>query len=138
MNFPYLKIPTNDPKRKWIVRPIIQVILIGPQKSVIVDALIDSGADKCLFNSELAKELGLILENGEAEYFGGIEGGKIKCFVHKIQLQILGLDKKIEVSAGFIENLKVSAILGQEGFFDGFKIKFEKDHNCIEISPSKT
>jgi len=138
MNFPYLKIPTNDPKRKWIVRPIIQVILIGPQKSVIVDALIDSGADKCLFNSELAKELGLILENGEAEYFGGIEGGKIKCFVHKIQLQILGLDKKIEVSASFIENLKVSAILGQEEFFDGFKIKFEKDHNCIEISPSKT
>lgn len=138
MKFSYLKIPTNDTKRKWIARPIIQVVLTSPQKSVIADALIDSGADKCLFNSELAEELGLVLENGEAEYFGGIEGGKIKCFVHKIQLQILGLDKKIEVSAGFIEDLKVSAILGQEGFFDAFKIKFEKDHNCIEISPSKS
>jgi len=138
MKFSYLKIPTNDPKRKWIARPIIQVALTGPGKSVIVDALIDSGADKCLFNSEIAKEIGLILEKGDAEYFGGIEGGKIKSFVHKIQLQIVGLDKKVEVSAGFIKDLKVSAILGQEGFFDAFKIKFEKDHNCIEISPSKS
>ena len=27
--------------------------------------------------------------------------------------------------------------LGQEGFFDAFKIKFEKDHNIIKINHSK-
>jgi hypothetical protein len=43
----------------------------------------------------------------------------------------------IEIEAGFVDSPSVSAILGQEGFFDAFKIKFEKDHNIIEITHSK-
>jgi hypothetical protein len=43
----------------------------------------------------------------------------------------------IEIEAGFVDSPAADAILGQEGFFDAFKIKFEKDHNIIEITPSK-
>lgn len=29
----------------------------------------------------------------------------------------------------------VMAILGQDGFFDAFRIKFERDHGIVEINP---
>ncbi len=137
MKFPYIKTPSADPRRKWISRPIIPVTLFGPKGSVIIDALIDSGADKCLFNIALGKEIGLDLEKGEKENFSGIEGKQIIAYMHRIQLQIAGIDEKIELTAGFTDVRGVFAILGQEGFFDTFRIKFERDHNIIEINPVK-
>lgn len=140
MKFPYVRIPIRGPRRKWIARPIIPVVLSlgGRQgfavKSVIVDALIDSGADKSLFHADLAKEIGLKLEKGEREFFGGIEGGRFIAFIHRIQLQIVGMDARIEMAAGFTEAIGVSALLGQEGFFDTFRITFERSRNIIEVA----
>lgn len=34
-------------------------------------------------------------------------------------------------------NIQVAELLGQEGFFDQFRIKFEKDHNIFEVTPVK-
>jgi len=138
MKFSYFKIPTLDPKRKWISRPIIPVTLFGPQGKIIVDALIDSGADKSLFHVELAQEIGLNLKIKRSEFFGGIEGGRVKSFLSPIRLQIMGMDEIIEIMAGFTSARGVSAILGQEGFFDAFKIKFERRRNRIEIILEKS
>ena len=95
MKFSYIKIPSADPRKKWISRPIISVMLTGPKGSVIVDALIDSGADKCLFHSDLAKEIGLDLQDGKQEMFSGITGKQVVAFEHKVYLQVLEIDKKI-------------------------------------------
>jgi predicted aspartyl protease len=137
MKFPYFKTPRADPRKKWVARPIIPVVLSGPKKNIPIYALIDSGADKCLFNAEVGTEIGIDLERGEKEYFSGIEAGRVVTYLHKIHLQISGIDKMIEVEAGFTAAQGVVAILGQEGFFDNFRIKFEKDHNTIEITPVK-
>jgi len=137
MKFPYLKTPRADPRKKWISRPIIPITLFGPKGSVNVDALIDSGADRCLFNAQIGREIGLEIEKGEKESFSGIEGGEIVAYLHKVKLQIIGIDKIVELEAGFTDAPGVFAILGQDGFFDAFKIKFEKDHNIIEITPVK-
>lgn len=138
MKFPYIKTPVIDPRRKWTSRPIIPVTLFGPKGSVNVDALIDSGADKCLFNSALGNEIGLDLEKGEKENFSGIEGEEITASMRRVQLQVVGIDEKIEITAGFTDARGVFAILGQEGFFDNFRIKFEKDRHTIEVNPIKT
>ncbi len=135
MKFPYIKIPAQDPKRQWISRPIITVTLFGSNGSVAVDALIDSGADKCLFNAALGREIGLDLNRGIKETFSGIEGGQIATYVHTIGLKISGMENEIEINAGFAEAGGVFAILGQEGFFDNYRIKFERDHNTFEINP---
>lgn len=37
--------------------------------------------------------------------------------------------------AGFVDSNGVAAILGQEGFFNEFRIKFERDRGIIEINP---
>jgi len=137
MKFRYIKIPTRDPRRKWISRPIIPVILSAQKgvvaRSVNVDALLDSGADKCLFNAEIGEALGLELEKGERETFSGIEGGRLFVFIHEVYIQVAGIDRTTKVEAGFVRGLNISAIVGQDGFFDSFRVSFEKDRNIIEI-----
>lgn len=135
MKFPYLKLPSHDPKLKWTARPYIPIRLSGPKKSKEVYALIDSGADRSLFNIQLAEVLGLDLDKATEEIFSGIEGGGLKAKLHRVNLRIVGISKEVEILAGFIDSSGVVAILGQDGFFDAFKIKFEKDHGMVEINP---
>lgn len=134
MKFSYLKLPSTDPKLKWIARPYIQVKLTGSKDFRIGYALIDSGADRCLFNIEIAEKLGLDLTKSTDENFGGIEGGSLKAKLHRVKLQIVGMSEEIEITAGFIKSPGVTAILGQLDFFDNFRIKFERDHGIIEIN----
>jgi len=136
MKFPYLKIPSADPQKPWIIRPIIPVIISSQQKSVRIDALIDSGAARCFFHYELGKRLGLEVEKGRLEYISGIEGLRSEVWTHSITLQIVGSDKQILIKAGFTKSAGVFAILGQEGFFDAYRVRFERDRGVIEITSS--
>jgi len=38
----------------------------------------------------------------------------------------------------YLNSSGVAAILGQEGFFDAFRIKFERDHGIVEVTFVKT
>lgn len=137
MKFPYLKLPSHDPKLKWTARPYIRIRLRGQAASKDVYALIDSGADRSLFNTQMAQALGLNLDKAAEEIFSGIEGGSLKAKLHKVIVQIVGMSEEIEILAGFINSSGVVAILGQDGFFDAFRIKFEKDHGIVEITAIK-
>ena len=135
MKFLYSKLPSYNPNLKWTARPYIPIRIIGPKRFWEGYGLIDSGADRCLFNNKIAEDIGLDLSDGNNENFGGIEGGNLKAKLHKVKIQIMGMNEETEILAGFIDSSGVAAILGQDGFFDAFRIKFEKDHGIIEIVP---
>lgn len=137
MKFPYIKLPSFDPKLKWIARPYIPIRLTAPKGFWEGYGLIDSGADRCLFNTQIAEQIDLNLAGGRNENFGGIEGGTLKASLQKVKLQIIGMSEEIEIISGFVNSSGVAAILGQEGFFDKFRIKFERDHGIIEINSAK-
>ena len=137
MKFPYLKLPSFNPNLKWIARPYIPIRLTGPNGFWEGYGLLDSGADRCLFNIQIAEKIGLNLAEGRSENFGGIEGGTLKASLQKVKVQIIGISEEIEITAGFVSSAGVAAILGQEDFFDSFRIKFERDHGVIEINLTK-
>lgn len=137
MKFPYLKLPSLDPNLKWIARPYIPIRLTGSKGFWEGYGLIDSGADRSLFNIQIAEKIGLDLNRDRNENFGGIEGGTIEAALQKVKLQIIGINKEIEIIAGFVSSSGVAAILGQDGFFDSFRIKFERDRGTIEVNPVK-
>lgn len=127
----------NLPLKK---RSLIEIELFVGSKSIkIPDALVDSGADYCLFNIAYADALGIDIGKCPKIYFTGIGGlmGKIPAYMAEVNLAVKYLENKIAIFAGFIESDSVVALLGQEGFFDNFRIKFEKDHNTFEINPVK-
>lgn len=134
MKYPYIKFPSADPKRRWIARPLIPIRVIGPKGKWEGYGLIDSGADKSLFNIEIAKDIGLNLEYTQIENFSGIEGGRLKAKLVKVKIQIMGMEEVSELTVGVVESSVVGVILGQDGFFDAYRVKFEKDLGIVEVT----
>ncbi len=73
------KNPNSALKRK----PLVDLELFGPTDSISVSmALVDSGADYCLFNIEYAKQIGIHLENCFRMDFTGISGQDKKMMAY--------------------------------------------------------
>lgn len=125
----------SQTNRKLTKRPIVEIELFNDDKSIKGLALVDSGADKSLFNLEYAKAIGLDLTHAKKEDFIGIGDKKIQCYVTEVEIKVENIDRKLKIEVGFIESNAVNMLLGQVGFFDYNRIRFEKDHDTFEIIP---
>jgi hypothetical protein len=85
------------------------------------EAIIDSGASRCLFHASIATHLGLVPKAGVREICNGI-GGQQETWIHDVTLYIPG--GAVVVKAGFTETLPVAGLLGMNGFFEHFSITF--------------
>ncbi len=124
-------------RSKAIKRPVIEIEVFGKDDSKKFDALIDSGADLSLFNLEIAEALGIDLTNAKSANFTGISGNVNGYRVDKAKIKVDGFSEVIEIPACFVDSPSVGILLGQDGFFDLHRIKFEKDHDTFEINSVK-
>lgn len=135
MRFPYQRIVVKDRKRgiHHAYRPLIPVEISHQGKKLLSYALIDSGADVCLFGGELSQKLGLVLTTGKKQTLQGIGRGKITFYLHQIDLNIGGKTAKTEV--GFSSQMQhlPFAILGQKGFFENFLVAFNYPKKWVEV-----
>ena len=115
--------------------PLIDVELIGPKDSLVVKALIDSGASFSLFRPEIAHYLGIPVNIGRKLYFQGIKG-KIVGYLHQITMR---LDhKKFDCYIAFSKELDASFnILGRNNFFLLFLITFNEKNQRILIEENE-
>lgn len=111
MTFPYIKITRE------IERPIIPVILTAGKKFVIYSALIDSGADYCIFSIELAQALRVVLSHREKVSFRGVGKGKIKGYWGNVEIKVGKAHYATKAIFAEISDFG-HGILGQKGFFD--------------------
>ena len=87
-----------------------------------IEAIIDSGASRCLFHADIARYLGLDLKSGIQDNLNGI-GGLEENWLHEVSLYIPG--GSVKILAGFMENLSCVGLLGMTGFFDNFTVTFD-------------
>lgn len=120
-----------------IKRPMIPIEVFGPDESKKFNALIDSGADVSLFNLEIAEVLDIDLTNASSAKFTGIAGNVDGYRTDKVKIKVDGFGQAIEIPACFVDSPSVGILLGQDGFFDLHRIKFEKDHDTFEIASAK-
>lgn len=136
VKFKYHKINLKDPfsNKTYILRPIIPVSLQYKDKSIHYEALIDTGADFCIFPTELANILGINLDPNKIIYFSGVDGEALKGFITAVKLRI----GEITISAQIVFAESGSTrVLGQKGFLDHFDIKLSYQKQTIEIEPVK-
>ena len=114
---------------------MIEITIFGPKDTHKELAILDSGADRTLLNIEIAKYLNIDLSRAKKGVMNGIVGGT-EALTIELEVQVEHLNK-IKIPVSFIQSQTFSALLGQDGFFDAHKIKFEKDHDVFEISPVK-
>ena len=118
------------------MRPIIPVVLKHKQKAVNIYAIVDSGADVCIFPAEIAEFLDIDLQSGTKEEVAGIVAGqKRPYYLHEIMLSVGGWENKI--IAGFMPEISRLgySVLGQNGFFTNFIVKFDYSKGEIDIKP---
>ena len=111
--------------------PVVPLSLEFGTKKKEFFALIDSGATISIFRSEVAESLGINIEKGKETYLGGV-GGRIKGYVHKLQIEIAG--KKFICPVVFSREYTVSYnLLGREAFLKQFRIIFEVKKNLLKL-----
>lgn len=122
------------PQRRSALRPAVPITLINGDEQLRYFALVDSGADFCIFHAEVGEQIGLDIESGKKLEFSGIEVNKgLTAYFHQIDIQVGGY--KFGCYAGFSKDLEglPYGLLGQVGFFDLFKISFEYGKERLEL-----
>lgn len=137
MKFKYRRFdlfPSSDFFGKFILKPIIPIQISRTDTLVKYAALIDSGADFCIFHAGIGEYLGLNVKSGVEIGFGGIQNvGTAKAYLHKVSLEIGGIQFKADIGFSYDISNRGYGIFGQKGFFDRFIIKFDLKKEEIEI-----
>lgn len=131
VKFPYKKYGED------ILRPVIPVEIIHGGVAVPYEVLIDSGADFCIFDSQIAEIFDVDVLAGELKEVWGLTGGGGLYYPHKIVIGIGG--RSYETEVGFFPGMGRFGfgIVGQKGFFDIFAIKFDLLKEEIELKEYK-
>ena len=117
-------------------RPFIPLTLRYGNRSVKTKALVDSGADFCMFNGDLLEILApdLDLDTLEKVSLGGV-GGTATGYVTHIEIGVN--DTFFSVPAVFSFEFspdEFGGLAGQVGFFDTFKIQFDRANREVHIT----
>lgn len=117
-------------------RPIIPVAISYKNKNVDSLALIDSGADFCIFHKDIADLLGVDLSKLKRFPFSGINPSPTDPQGSFVEVELSVKEgKPIKTSVVFSGDISNNgyAILGQQGFFNKYKVCFDYLKGEIEI-----
>jgi hypothetical protein len=115
-------------------RPMIGLKVFNNKCVIETTAIIDSGCDRIMLNAELAEALGIHKDKCRKRKVTGIIDQGVESFIAKVKVEIEGFNDLFEVSVTFVPGLRISGLLGQNDFFDIFKVKFEKRQKTFELS----
>jgi hypothetical protein len=97
--------------------------------------LVDSGADINVFSGELARELGITLEDGEMLEVRAATGDEAILWRHPVTITVGGHTIPVLAAFGEAEHLEAVGLAGQEGFFDQFRVTFDRCAGIFELEP---
>ena len=114
-----------------VCRPLLRLALVSRENRLSCHALVDSGADDCVFPLSFMQPLGLNPLVTPKEATGGIGGTN---HFANISIDVQGL-VRFPVYAAFNERLDPAGhgLLGQWGFFSRFKLHFRLSENIYVI-----
>ncbi|MBI4099896.1 retropepsin-like domain-containing protein [Candidatus Microgenomates bacterium] len=138
MNFRYRKFPVDKnncpfPNKNSSLRPVIQIDFSTPKGNFGYYVLIDSGADYCIFHATIGEELGLDIKKGALLIFFGTSGEPQRAYFHKVTFKIGGHEHTCMVGFSYDMEKLAYGLLGQEGFFDQWIVKFELCKENVEL-----
>jgi hypothetical protein len=123
-----------------LLRPEIEVRLVGKAKSQKVIALLDSGADTCFIPRALADRLGIELE-GNATTTKGV-GGLVSVFDRLLDIEFYSGHEKatvrdVPVSIPLNDEDTSWILLGRNVLFDYFEVVFRQAADQILLKKSE-
>lgn len=116
-------------------RPLIPIRLIGRAGFPSIDtlALLDSGADRCVFPEAFAIRLGLDLSAGTSIPIKGAAGGRFPAWILPVAIEIVG--RRFDCHAAFTPGSIPYSFVGREEIFEGSQWGFRIGHGIIYFDP---
>ena len=144
MRFRYSILPAEPdaafPNRRSIKRPLLPVLLEKDGKAIVGPAMIDSGADYCVFPASIGTALGIAMPNPNAYVFSRRADAPQIAYFDTVNVTIWNGDSaeqpfRFELYAGFCDSLDHVGfgILGQEGLFSRFQVQLYYRQNYFDI-----
>jgi hypothetical protein len=117
--------------------PIVRVLFTNPKnkKQIEVGCLIDSGADDIFLNTRLAEALGVDITKGATKEYQGITSTPVVASEQFLSMNVEPDTHQFNVACSFLPDLPVFGLLGQNGFFDNYKVVFKRYENQFELTP---
>lgn len=129
MKFSYKKYSSK------VLRPVIPIELKNKDNVIGYEVLVDSGADICVFDSEIGEAIGIDIKKGKVDTVQGVGGKTSVYYLHDVVIVVGGYEYTIK--AGFMPKVAGNAlpygIVGQKGFFDIFVVKFDLLKERVEL-----
>src|SRR5437762_356025 len=92
MKFSYFRFPREESSPLFgraVLRPIIPITLSRGEHFIDYAALIDSGADFCIFDAEIGELLGIDVLSGDRIPFEGVQDSRpTEAFLHSVDFNI--------------------------------------------------
>ena len=110
--------------------------LIDDGRYILIDALIDTGADVSLFPQHLAEQRGFDLNRPPDGMVSAAVGGECSYRLHDVTLELRRPPDVVrwKASVGFVDRTMSYAILGTRGFFEFFDLNYSTHNRRIEIT----
>ena len=135
-----LAIPSCDafPKGELRDYPVVPAALYYQNLAVDFYAVIDSGADHCMFPSIFGQRVGIQVQTGKRSITAGATGVG-ETYYHQVHVgvSIQGKPYGFDCYAGFTDGMNGIGIglLGRCGFFDLFeKVAFNTSTRMVELT----
>jgi hypothetical protein len=135
LKVPYKVFPDQFGSHVYSARLEVSLALPTPHapRSKRFEAIIDSGATRCMFHADIGRFLGLDIQSGHLEKTQGI-GGSTDTWLHEICIYLPG--GPVNIRAAFKEGLPVAGLLGMNGFFEHFMVTFI--HSALHCEIERT
>lgn len=138
MKFRYQKFPVDKencpfPNKKSALRPVVQIDFQTTNGRFGYFVLIDSGADYCIFHASIGELLGLDIKKGKSLTFFGTSGEPQKAYFQEVTFGIGGQQHTCEVGFSYEMEKLAYGLLGQDGFFNKWIVKFECHKERLEL-----
>jgi len=135
MIFKYSQYPAPDGKS--IYRPSIPIVFKYRNRFILVEAVIDSGADYTILPIEIAGELGLKLDKRTKSTFFGAGGNPFTVYRSPYKLEHIirqtGFRSYDWKSFVYFAESQPAILLGHNGFLDQFKVTLNGINKEVEI-----
>ncbi len=120
-----------------VYRPMIEIEICNGKSCFKCLAMVDSGCDRTLVNAEIADMLAINRTGLNKAKVTGIAGDGVESFTYKVKIKAEKTKHFFEANVVFVPGLHMSMLLGQDNFFEKFKVRFEKNKKKFYLSTEK-
>jgi hypothetical protein len=144
MIFPYRRSLAFTPGGlAYVYRPMIPVLLLGPQGSDLILAMADSGSDDVLFPRGLAAPLGISVDDSRATSLTGFTGHQVTMSPADVELELSDGQETCRWGAtvyfvSYPDPQYQMVLFGRSGGLDYFTAAFAGAKKELELLPNGT